>query len=127
MQRLVGSGFLLCCALLGFGCFSNHEPVTVVNDMEFQVAISRCESKDATADPVLIPARKSKVIRPGAACIVRGPAEKKGFLNGVLDPGPYIGCLLIPADSAREGVRLAVSKAEKAITAALCDETGLPK
>ena len=106
-------------------CSPNHPAVTVVNDLDFTIAIFRCETKRALADPKLISPGQQKVIHPGAACIVSGPAGKEGFLNGVLNPGPYIGCLLVPRDSERtQGITLQASDARADISESVCDRTG---
>src|SRR5437762_6431509 len=92
LALLYGSAFVL-----GHGCCSGT-PVTVFNDLDFQVAYSRCETKDALVDPKFIGPGERKTIRPGTACPITGPARKTGLLSGGLDEGRYLGCLLVPKD-----------------------------
>ena len=113
-------GIALVAAIFVSGCFwGSHPAIAILNDLEFTVAISRCDGKNALDDPILISTGTQKVLHPGSPCVVSGPAERTG---GVLNPGSYIGCLLVPSDSERSGVTLRASAADRNIGERACDE-----
>jgi hypothetical protein len=97
----------------------------VVNDLDYSIAINpRCWSKSVSgADPVRVSAGGDKVIHPGAACMVHGPTKQTGPFGMAWTEGPYIGCLLMPADDQRESVSVPISSAREDISFSTCDET----
>jgi len=123
-SRATRASFLLAILVVA-ACSGANAPVTVLNDLDFQIALSRCESKRALTDPILIAPGERKLIHPGSACPINGPAAKTGFLGGVLDPGPYLGCLLIPKDSEKTKVTVSVSEVNRDISDSVCEETPL--
>lgn len=115
--------WLLASGLLTIaGCAPPHPGVEVVNDLGFPVALSRCESKSvAGADPIFIAEGKVKTIHPGATCIVNGPTTRFGPSGSIRAEGPYVGCLRMPRDSERSGVRVYVSSVERNVGLSDCD------
>ncbi len=104
---------LLACSL--------QEPIRILNDLEFEVALVRCESKSLATDEVYIPPGESRSVRPGTTCSVQGPPRKGGLFGSAKLNGPYIGCLSIPDDTKRSGITLRISEADPSVSFASCD------
>lgn len=104
------------------GCSPPHPGVRVVNDLDFSIALSRCESKSVSgADPIFLSKGDEKVIHPGAACIVSGPTTRFGPAGSIRGEGPYVGCLDMPADADRAGVTIYVSTVQRDVGFTTCD------
>ncbi len=113
---LLASGALLVAAC------GRGPAVKVVNDLDFEVALVRCESKSISgADPIFVPAGKEKTIRSGTRCIVMGPTTRSGPFGMNHGEGPYMGCLALPADSERSGVKVYISTLDPNVSWDECD------
>ena len=111
----------LCCAIFVFlaavAC-SSREPIRIVNDLDFEVALVRCESKSITSHETYIPPGAVRSVKSGDTCPVQA-ADRCALIAKC--PGRYIGCLAIPADSERAEVTLRVSQADPTVSFRTCD------
>jgi hypothetical protein len=123
MKRLLTAATLVSgiFAVLATVACSAHEPVRVLNDLDFEVALVRCESKSIASGETYISPGEIRSIKAGATCPVQGPTSKGGPLGTAKLNGPYIGCLLIPDDAERDGVTLRVSQADRTVSFRTCD------
>jgi len=113
---------LLTSGALLFAACGRTPGVKVVNDLDFEVAFVRCESKSISgADPIFVPAGKEKTIRPGPRCIVMGPTTRSGPLGMNHGEGPYMGCLAMPAYSERAGAKVYLSDLDPDVSWDECD------
>ena len=93
-MRRVSLLFLSALALSS--CVDKHEELAVFNDLEFDVALSRCVSEGITTDSVLLSSGETKSIRPGAACIIFGSAPAERTLGGSARPRTLLRLLEHP-------------------------------
>ncbi len=121
------TGILLSLALsvlLVSGCHSAYwEKIAVRNDLDFEVALVRCESKSIFSDDIYIKPGEVSSLRSGMTCTVQGPSRKVGPLGGARDNGPYVGCLLMPPNGERRGKEVLVSAADPEVDIGACDST----
>jgi hypothetical protein len=123
--RTHGRGPVAATILLIVGLSCGRESgsaLTIQNDFDFTIAISRCDGKNALDDPLLVSPGSNREIHAGTPCIISGPATKSGVGGGILNPGSYIGCLLLPATSEGDQVTLRASSAVQTIGERACDE-----
>ena len=115
-MRRLWLGYALVFCMLFTAC--NEGPsVTVVNDLDFEVALVRCEDKSIFADETYISPGKSKTVHSAPTCTVQGPTSRAGPFGTAKNNGPYVGCLVIPEGT----VRMKVSQATKDLSDKTCD------
>ena len=114
-RSLLASGALLIAAC------GRAPGVRVVNDLDFEVALVRCESKSIVGDPVVIPKGKEQSVRAGDTCSIFGPTTRSGPFGMIHGDGPYMGCLPLPADSERSGVKVYISALDPEVGFDECD------
>ena len=68
-------------------------PVLVVNNLEYNVALSGCAGTTRPLEFAFVSAEDELQIRPSRACQVYGPVEWEGPLGLIRDPGAYLGRL----------------------------------
>ncbi len=119
----IASSLLILACTVSLAC-AQPPGVRVTNDLDFSIALVRCPSKSVSgADPIFISKGASKIIHPGAACIVTGPTFRFGPAGSLRGEGPYIGCLFMPDDADRASVTVYVSAVERDVGFADCDDT----
>jgi hypothetical protein len=117
---LTCAALLVVLVLVGSICSAGPPKIAVRNDLDFEIALIRCESKSIFGDDTYIKPSEVKSLRSAMTCMVLRPSRRVGFLGGARDNGGYIGCLLMP-DGERKGKEVLVSDADPEIDDRVCD------
>ncbi len=101
---------------------SSGPKVTFFNDLEIDVALLRCHSNRALADPIFLSAGEQKTSRTKLVCPILGPTFETGPLGLATHPGPYIGCLIITEEQRTQEQVVRISDVDRSVSFAECDK-----